>query len=60
VSGVSPDRRSCIHGLVWVILDCINFGVFDVGPIGSNGLIVALVCGITVLKGTVSGRFLAI
>ena len=60
MSRVSPDRRSRIHGLVRVILDCINLGVFNVRPISANSLIVALVGGIPVLEGTIGGWLLAI
>ncbi len=53
VSGAPPHILSLIHGLIGVILNGVNLGVLHVGPVRTDGLVVALVCGVAMLEGPV-------
>ncbi len=43
---------------IWVILDCINQGIFDIRPIFAYRLVVTLVCRVSIFKGPESRRLL--
>lgn len=56
MSRVSPNASALIHCLVRMILDGVNLRVLIVGPVRTDGLIVALVREVSILEWAV-GRW---
>ena len=50
VSRVSPYIRSLIHSLAGMILNGVDLRILIVGPVGTDGLVVALVREVSVLE----------
>ena len=56
VSRVSPYTSALIHSLAWMILNGVDLRVLIIGPVCTDGLVVALVREVSVLEGPV-GRW---
>jgi hypothetical protein len=56
VSRVSPNASALIHSLVRMILDSVNLRVLIIGPVSTDGLVVALVREVSVLEWSIGRR----
>ena len=50
MSRVSPNISALIHSLARMILNGVDLRVLIVWPVGTDGLVVALVCEVSVLE----------
>ena len=50
---IPPDWRTLIHCLVGMILNRVDLGVLDVGPVSSDSLVISFVSWLAMLEGPV-------
>ena len=51
---VPPYVGALVHGLIGMIFNGVDLRILNVGPILPDGLVVAFVCGVAMLEGTVT------